>query len=403
MTLRFTPDPLAIVDPALKEWADEAGKELIDNVNLYGGYRAAARALGGQHSVFSRRIQTIEKRAALAGYSPRHGMTEPVPDGFKLRGRSVLRKLDPVTGQKVEVLSWDKSSADDERRAEMLREAFAAMSEDVRRVAPLPPPVNTSDALCNVFTLTDSHVGMMAWRKEGGADWDLDIAERTLIGAFEQMVEQSPAASSCVVNQLGDFLHYDGLAPVTPTSGHLLDADGRFSKMVRAAIRILRRVIDLALARHQTVFVVMAEGNHDLASSVWLRIMFAALYENEPRVKVIDSELPYYVHIHGDVMLAFHHGHLKKNDQLPLLFAAQYPREWGATTRRFAHVGHRHHEDVKEHSGMKVVQHATLAARDAYAARGGWISDREATAYTYHARWGKVGSVTVCPEMLEAA
>ena len=402
-TLRFTPDPAAIVDPALKEWADDRVKADIDAVNLYGGYRAASRATKQTYSRLRDRIQTVERQAALAGYSPRHGMTETVPDGFKLRGRSVLRKLDPVTGQKVELLSWDKSSADDERRAEMLRAAFAAMSEDVPRVAPIPAPGQTADHLCNVFTLTDCHVGMMAWRKEGGADWDLAIAERTLIGAFEQMVDQSPAATTCVVNQLGDFLHYDGLTPVTPTSGHMLDADGRFSKMVRTAIRVLRRVIDLALARHQTVFVVMAEGNHDLASSVWLRIMFAALYENEPRVRVIDSELPYYVHIHGETMLAFHHGHLKKNDQLPLLFAAQYPREWGATTKRFAHVGHRHHEDVKEHSGMKVVQHATLAARDAYAARGGWISDREATAYTYHARWGKVGSVTVCPEMLEAA
>jgi len=174
--------------------------------------------------------------------------------------------------------------------------------------------------------------------------------------------------------------------------------------MVRTAIRILRRVIDLALARHQTVFVVMAEGNHDLASSVWLRIMFGALYENEPRVRVIDSELPYYVHTHGETMLAFHHGHLTKNERLPLLFAAQYAREWGATTKRYAHCGHRHHEETKEHSGMKVVQHSTLAARDAYAARGGWMSERQATAYTYHSRWGQVGSVTVTPEMmLEAA
>lgn len=397
-TLRFLPDPAAIVDPALKEWADDAGKELIDQINLYGGYRAAARIRQCDHAGLKRRVQTIERRAALAGYSPRHDMKNPVPEGFNVRGVSTYYDKDGnARGQ------WVKSRADDDARAEMLRAAFAAMSEDVPRVASIPAPDHVDDALCNVFTLTDCHVGMLAWRKEGGADWDTAIAERTLIGAFEQMVTGCRPASTCVVNQLGDFLHYDGLMPVTPTSGHMLDADGRFSKMVRAAIRILRRVIDIALARHKTVLVVMAEGNHDMASSVWLRIMFAALYENEPRVRVIDSELPYYVHVHGETMLAFHHGHLKKNDQLPLLFAAQFPREWGATTKRFAHVGHRHHEEIKEHSGMKVVQHSTLAARDAYAARGGWMSERQATAYTYHARWGQVGAVTVCPEMLEAA
>ena len=52
---------------------------------------------------------------------------------------------------------------------------------------------------------------------------------------------------------------------------------------------------------------------------------------------------------------------------------------------------------------MKVVQHATIAARDAYAARGGWIAERQITAVTYHAEYGQVATSTVTPEMLDAA
>jgi hypothetical protein len=131
--------------------------------------------------------------------------------------------------------------------------------------------------------------------------------------------------------------------------------------------------------------------------------MFAALYENEPRLTVNDSELPFYTFQHGKTMLAFHHGHQVKNEALPGLFAAQFPDMWGATRKRYCHVGHRHHVDEKELSGMKVVQHSTLSARDAYAARGGWVSDREATAITYHDAFGQVGRSTVSPEMLDAA
>lgn len=203
--------------------------------------------------------------------------------------------------------------------------------------------------------------------------------------------------------QLGDFLHSDGISPVTPTSGHVLDADGRFSKVVQVAVRILRRMVDLALMRHEKVLVLMAEGNHDISSSIWLRAMFAALYEREPRVEVIDSPLPYYAYQHGKTMLAWHHGHLRKNDQLPLLFAAQFPKLWGATTKRYVHTGHRHHVEEREHSGMTVIQHPTLTARDAYAARGGWIAERQATAITYHAEYGQVARNTVVPEMLAAA
>jgi hypothetical protein len=143
------------------------------------------------------------------------------------------------------------------------------------------------------------------------------------------------------------------------------------------------------------------EGNHDEASAVWLRQMFAALFEKEKRLTVNDSELPYYVHQHGEVMLAFHHGHKIHNEQLPMLFAAQYSALWGATKKRYAHCGHRHHIDEKEYSGMLVTQHPTLAARDAYAARGGWISERAASLITYHDKFGQVSKTIVCPEMLE--
>jgi hypothetical protein len=128
--------------------------------------------------------------------------------------------------------------------------------------------------------------------------------------------------------------------------------------------------------------------------------MFKALYENDSRVQVIDSELPYYVHTHGNIMLAFHHGHLNKNDRLPLLFAAQFPQQWGLTTKRYCHTGHRHHVEEKEHSGMTVIQHPTLAARDAYAARGGWLAERQVSAITYHETYGQVSKITVIPEML---
>jgi len=323
-----------------------------------------------------------------------------VAPGQMLKGTSTLYK----DGQPV--LQWVKTRADAVQMEEFMRAAAAAMAEGLPRTRPAKAPRATLDKLASVYTLTDSHVGALCWHRENLAadgDWDLAIAERTLTGCFEHMVKASPPARVGIVAQLGDFLHSDGLEAKTPTSGHILDQDGRFPKVVQSAIRILRRVIGFALERHEKVVVLMAEGNHDLASSVWLRAMFKALYENEPRVEVIDSELPYYVYQHGETMLAWHHGHLKKNDQLPLLFAAQFPKVWGGTTRRYAHTGHRHHFEEKEHSGMTVVQHSTLAARDAYAARGGWMSERQCTAITYHSEFGQVCRNTVIPEMLAAA
>lgn len=387
---------MSVVDPNIKEWATDKQAEKIDAVNKYGSYHAAARAMRLDFETVRQGVIGAQKRAARAGYSPDHEMTKTVPEPFIVKGVSTLYDKDGQVSQQ-----WVKSTLDQQKAQEAMLAAVKALAEDVKRAKPAKAPKQTQDHLCTLYTFTDCHVGMRAWKPETGADWDLQIAERVLCGAFDHLVASSPKASTAIINQLGDFLHYDSLTPITPTSGHILDADGRYSKVIQVAVRILRYVVDKALLHHERVVVVMAEGNHDMSSAVWLRYLFSLLYENEPRVTVIQSEMPYYTHEHGKTMLAFHHGHMKKNTELPGLFAAQYPELWGRTKYRYAHTGHRHHVEEKEMSGMTVTQHTTMAARDAYAARGGWLSDRAISSITYHQDYGQVARNTVTPEMLE--
>lgn len=384
---------------------DSTLREAVDALAEFGTQQAAAAALGINRNTLQSRLVNAQLRGVLSteetlqakqGWSPEHDLTHVIPQPMILRGTSTLYD---ETGKAK--LQWVKTKLDDAKVAEAMRAAVEAMTEYVPRAAASPRPTHTSQQLCNLYTLTDCHVGMRAWAPETGADWDLEIAEKMLTGAFDYLIAATPPAKVGIVLNLGDFMHYDSLSAVTPTNQHQLDADSRYSKMVKVAIRVLRYIVDQALSRHDEVVVVMSEGNHDPASSVWLRHLFHLLYENEPRATVLDSEMVYTVYQHGKTMLAFHHGHIKKNEQLPLLFAAQYPKEWGSTTRRYCHTGHRHHEEVKEHAGMKVKQHATLASRDAYAARGGWVTDRQIEAVTYHTEHGQVATTTVVPDMLQ--
>ncbi len=383
----------------LAQFASVRQLEYLEAVDKYGSNQKAAKALGvGRRSV-DQSISALKARAAKQVPSL-HDYTKTVPDGYQIKGVSQYINAEGKVGGQ-----WIKTNADSERQAEMLKAAVAAMCEEIKPVPMSPKPISgTYGNLCNVYTLTDSHVGMLAWHKEGGQDWDLTIAETILVGCFRQMVASSPPAHTCVIAQLGDFLHYDSaVSAVTPQHGHILDADGRMPKMVKIAIRILRTVIDLALQKHEKVVVLLAEGNHDISSSVWLRAMFQALYEANPRLEVIDSELPYYTYQHGNTMLCWHHGHLSKNEALPLLFASQFPKMWGNTEKRYIHTGHRHHTHIKEYSGATVEQHPTLAARDAYAARGGWMAERQVSSITYSDKYGQVAKNTVTPEMIEPA
>ena len=385
-----------LIDEGLRQFATPRQGEYIDAVNKHGGWRAAGRALKMSEGTIRRALKTVKRRAVLQGYSPEHGLTKVVPPPFVVRGTSTL--YDKEGNQQ---LQWVKTRLDEQQVEEAIRAAVEALAQDVARAKPTKAPKDVSAALANLYTVTDTHIGMKSWPDETGADWDLNIAENTLGAAFLQLIESTPRAAVGIVNLLGDIMHYDSLDAVTPQHRNLLDADSRYPKMVQVAVRILRRIIDATLLRHDKVIVSFQEGNHDMASTVWLRHLFGLLYENEPRVEVVDCITPYYAMSWGMTMLAFHHGHLSKNTALPMLFAAEYPQIWGATTRRYCHTGHRHHSEEKEHGGMTVIQHPTLAARDAYAARGGWTADRAMTAITYHSRFGQVGRTTVVPEMLE--
>jgi DNA-binding transcriptional regulator YhcF (GntR family) len=271
-------------DANLASYATVRDLEYLEALEKYGSVRQAAIQLNVDRRSVRKALDRLKKRAAIKGYSPEHDMVHPVPDGFKVRGVSTYYNNDgKAIGQ------WVKSGADDSRQQEIIREVVEAMSEEIPRADVTTPPIGTADNLCTVYTLTDSHVGMLAWHKEGGADWDLTIAEAVIVGCFEQIIKSSPDSETAVLNQLGDLLHYDGLSAVTPTSGHVLDADGRFTKMVEVAVRVLRRIINMLLAKHTKVHIILAEGNHDMASSVWLRTMFKALYENEPRITVEET------------------------------------------------------------------------------------------------------------------
>jgi hypothetical protein len=241
---------------------------------------------------------------------------------------------------------------------------------------------------------------MKSWHEETGADWDTSIAEDLLVRWFAAAIDQSPPAATGLLAILGDFLHWDGMDAKTPESGHLLDADTRFSKLIRVTIRVVRRVMLMLLEKYPDVHVKAAEGNHDPASSAWLREMLYFFYEDEPRVTVEVSPDPYYCYEHGKTALFFHHGHKRKVGNVDSVFVAKFREVFGRTKHAFAHMGHLHSADVKETNLMIVEQHRTLAAPDAYASRGGWISGRDAQVITYHREYGHIGRVVISPEMV---
>lgn len=345
-----------------------------------GNVRAVAKELGCAES-------TVRLNLQAAGEKYGNAIGPPVP------GATTLYKGDGEV-----VLQWVRGQDDLEQR---IREAFAALKEAIPKAKPIAQTkANRSTDLLNLHIVTDYHLGMKSWNQETGEDWDLAIAEDLLVRWMTVAIQNAPPASVGVLAQLGDFLHWDGYDAVTPSSKHLLDADSRFQKLVRVAIRVLRQIVALMLRKYDRIHMIFADANHDPASGAWQREMFAAFYDPEPRITVDNSADTYYCLEHGKTSLFFHHGHKRKPAAVDDVFVAKFREVFGRTKYSYAHLGHLHHDLKLETNLMTVEQHRTMAAKDAYAARGGWMAGRGAPVITYSSRFGEVGRQVYTPEMV---
>lgn len=370
---------------------------------------AAARTLGIPRNTFVNRLKRAAERGLLGGQETLPGYViskiSSTPSGDFVTQRKehgevvntppthVLGKITANRDAEGRLIQdWVRYEPADLAKAAALRAAVDAFKEELPRAVAVPAPDFCQSDLLNQYTITDHHLGALAWNEETlGGDYDLRIGEKLIIDWFSAAIAQSPDAERAVFAQLGDFLHYDSFKSITPEHGHLLDSDSRYPKMVRAAIRIVRRVIDMLLAKHKTVDVIMCDANHDPAGEVWLREMLAAFYDNEPRVRVDTNPGTYSVIEHGDVSLFYHHGHRRGVKNVDSILVGKYRAIYGRTRLSYAHTGHKHSDELRTTDLMKVEQHETLAAPDAYGSN--WLSGRSAKVITYHRDYGEDGRV----------
>jgi hypothetical protein len=326
-------------------------------------------------------------------------------DGLAINGKTTWTNAEGRITQQVTMERKDAKA-----QLEIMRAAVAGFKDEIPRAAPITRPSwplaiypqsrAPNESLLNQFTVTDSHFGMLSWREETGSDYDLRIAEELLLDWFSAAIANSPDAHTALFAQLGDLMHHDALESVTPAHRHVLDADSRLQKVIRIVIKTIRRAIDMLLHKHEHVHCVMASGNHDPASSAWLREMLAAMYENEPRVSVDNSPSLYYAYRWGYTGLFYHHGHKRDINTVDATLAGLFREIFGACRICYAHVGHKHSDEGKKTNLMYVERHETLAAPDAFNAGGGWLSGRSAKVITYSRHGGEVFRSTLRPEMV---
>jgi hypothetical protein len=309
-----------------------------------------------------------------------------VPDGFKVKGVSTYYNQEgKASGQ------WVKSSADEERREQMVREFVEALCADVKGKSPrVDAPSFTEPDLLACYPIGDHHHGMKADAAETGTSYDLKISANLLETAVDQLARIAPPTEHALLINLGDFFHANDSTNRTPGHGNNLDVDSRYGKVMHTGGLALVNSVLRLLEKHQKVTVWNMRGNHDPDAAFALALAMSFYFHAEPRVHVDMGPSLYKYLRFGNNLLGSHHGHGAKAADLPLLMANDRPEDWGQTEHRVWHCGHIHHKTQKEYVGCTVETHRTLAGPDGWHHGKGYRSKRDMNAIIYHRQFGEI-------------
>lgn len=395
---------------------DEQINEAIAALKEHGNQSAAADALGIARSTFQNRIKRGAERGLLGTWpvlpgfriakisntpngdyiqqKPEKGEMWSVPDGHKVKGISALVDAD---GRIIQ--QWQKTAAESEQSNNLREAILAVFANHAAPHLPKPPEYTDADTL-TIYPIVDLHLGLYAWARETGADYDVDISAGLLRGAVSNLVARSAPSETGIVLDLGDYFHADDSRNQTKRSGNPLDVDTRYARVLQVGYELVVEAIELALQKHGRVIYRKLPGNHDDETSLMLAISIAAHFRNEPRVEVDTDPSRFFVHKFGKVMIGATHGDQLKKSDMAGFMATNWPKEWGETEFRHGFTGHIHHDTARVHNGVKVESFNTLAAKDAWHAGMGFTSPRTAVSITMHKDFGEIDRFTVSLPML---
>jgi len=319
-------------------------------------------------------------------------------DGYFVKSKSTL--YDDKGEVKLEWIKQDQKKLDE---LNAVREAISEIVKDVEPIGKIKAPKINNDDICNVYISNDLHIGMLTWHEETlDRDWDLSIAESTIKSSYDYLMSNSPNTKVGVVLDLGDLVEADNPSNVTPKSGHTLDVDGRYPKILRTAYSTLIYGIENALKKHELVYFINVAGNHDVVTSHTVREVIRAYFVNNPRVIVDEapSNIKYFQF--GKTLLQFAHGDGMKMQQAGEVMAFDKRDILHECDYRYSLFGHNHKDSVVETRLTRAESFRNLAPLNFWASSSGFRGGiGTMNCITYSKEFGEIGRQKFNVNMLE--
>lgn len=344
----------------------------------YGNIAEAAKASGMPRSTIQSRLKAARDRRPELLRKEIDGM---VAEGYDVPAYSHFTKT--IHGEPI----WIKAKKAEADYYAGIRGAIAKIKAP--RQIKAAPRLPDSDII-PWLQIGDAHVGMMASQDETGSNFDISIAKSELMASAARLIDDAPECERMVINDLGDGTHYENYKAMTEASGHAVDYDTRFWKMVDAYFDITQFIIERAMRKAKVVDYIVNQGNHSRTNDIVTAQLVKRIYPPD-RVNVLCNRNVFIPYRMGKTLVVVHHGDKARPEKFRDVVATDYAYDWGQTEFRYLDGGHVHHSQRKELAGCIFESWNNLAPRDKYAHDGGWRSKQYMTMVLRSKTYGEVG------------
>lgn len=211
-------------------------------------------------------------------------------------------------------------------------------------VAPLDPAsywlnASSPEKVCGVLSLQDLHFG-----KPGNEDMHsiLQNSINYLIGK----AHKNYFLEKLVLVVGPDTLNMDTFNGTT-TKGTPVENSESATAAYMKAFNAITEAVGTLKQFCETLEVVFIPGNHDRLSSFHLLHAVSQAFREWPNVQFNIEYAERKVITYGENMLCFEHGDVTAKNN-PLVYAVEFPQQWGSCKYRMLYTGHYHGRKTKE-------------------------------------------------------
>ena len=367
-------------------------KEVVNAVIKNGSAKKAAKELKCDRRTVDKMIVRLEKIAASNGVAPHRDLTHQTAEGFQAKRISTAYKEDGSVA-----LQWVIQEPDKQSLQQRLNYMLEGIKDDLTgfKKAVKPPAKVNADYLA-MYIIGDHHFGMLAdsETKLDDDDWDVKIATQILLDSIEKLSDRVGDAEVGVLLNVGDFFHADSSKNET-TAGTKVDVDTRISRTFKLAGRLFQILVEKMLKTHKKVVVINVRGNHDSDMACHLSSCLEIIYDNEPRVEVLQNYSKFIHYQWKNNLFVFHHGDRIKHEQILQTVIKNLDDQWSQSKNRYCHLGHIHHHIAREVGSMHFEHWGSLTSTDQWHSDSGYGAERSMTAVVYHKDHGEDSRVKI--------